>query len=157
MNRGHANPPAREEDIARVEQLVGCRLPGWLRNRLLVENGFVLDDSKGVTGEEWCILPVMDRADRKRMTKTAEDIAWHTARARAADKTSTLPSGGPRRHPFPAEAVMIGHAWAEDNRLMLLPDPADVPPLAGSAGCYVAAIRALAGASNRHARGIGQR
>ena len=125
MNRGAPNPPAREEDIVRVEQLVGCTLPSWLRSRLLVENGFELDDSIGVTGHVWRILPVMDRANRKRIAKTAEDVAWHTARARAVEVMATpgfdLVSG----RPFPAAAVVIGHGWSRDDRLMLLPDPAD--------------------------------
>jgi len=122
----HKNPPAREADIERVETLIGARLPDWLRIRLLVENGFEWDDSCGVTGETWRVLPVMDQTDRKRIANTAEDIAWHTTRVRALDG---IASGGfgplqPGK-PVPPGAVVIAREWDETRRLILLPDPAD--------------------------------
>jgi hypothetical protein len=165
MNSKHQNPPARYEDITRVETLVGCRLPEWLRDRLLKENGFGLrvplvygeHGNLGIkpamaantnhdTGELWRICPVLDRTNKKSQTRTAEDIAWHTARARAVNKMATgVLEKRVSGQPFPSNAVMIGlRQWFNprpipdphdptvldrpyelDERLFLLPDPAD--------------------------------
>jgi len=95
-----------------VEELVGRRLPDWLRERLLVENGFDVDDSIGVTGRRWSFLPVMDRSNRKRMTRTCNDIARCNDRSTAG--TLCVPEG----------AVMVGSALASSPDLWLLPDPA---------------------------------
>lgn len=117
---------AREEDIAHAEAAVGARLPDWLRERLLAENGFVLDDTAGVTSSRWQILPVLDRSDRKRMTATAEHLVRHTTLARAVDRVSTPGFGEPKPgHPFPADGVVIGYGSSSVERLALLPDPAD--------------------------------
>ncbi len=115
---------AREQDIVRVEASVGARLPEWLRERLLSENGFILDDSAGTTGRRWRMLPVRDDGDRKRMMRTAEDIARATAIARAVDRVSAPGFGEPQPgRPFPSDAVVIGVGWSEAERLALLPDP----------------------------------
>ena len=117
----------------RVETLVGYRLPTWLRERLLSENGFVLDDSSGATGVEWHMLAVMDRTDRKHQSRTGEDIAWHTKRARAIDQIE-LGTGfdvvSQPGHPFPEDGVMIGWGSSQRDRLLLLPDM-DHPDLLG--------------------------
>lgn len=105
--------PADETAIAACEAAVGFRLPGWLRERLARENGWTVDDALGPTRvDEWRFLPVLDRGDRKRMTRTAEDIAWHTRRLRAE---AAAPEG----------AVAVARGWDETMRLILLPDPAD--------------------------------
>lgn len=117
---------AREQDIMRVETAVGARFPDWLRDRLLANNGFILDDTSGTTGRTWRILPVRDDGDRKRMMRTAEDIARATATARAVDVVSSPGFGEPQPgRPFPADGVVIGVGWSELERLTLLPDPAN--------------------------------
>lgn len=111
---------------------MGRALPGWLRERLLVQNGFELDDGIGVTGKTWRMLPVMDRSSRSRMSRTAEDIAWHTTRARDLDRVATPGFGAPEPgRPVPSEAVVIGHAWSPELRLLLLPS-ADDPTVFGT-------------------------
>lgn len=115
---------AREEDIARVEEIVGATLAPWLRERLLADNGFVLDDTAGTTGRKWQILPVMDRSNRKTQTRTARDIARATAEARLVDVVSSPGFGEPQPGtPFPPDAVVIGTGWSPLERLALLPDP----------------------------------
>lgn len=116
------SPSASSTDIAACEEAVGAALPGWLRDRLGIENGWRVDDQKGMTREEWRFLPVLDRSDRKRRSRTAEDIAWHTRRLRqaSADAGTAVPSG----------AVVVALAWNETTRLILLPEPADPTVLA---------------------------
>ena len=115
---------AREEDIVRVEAAVGARLPSFLRERLLQTNGFTMDDSAGVTGRSWHILPVLDRSDRRRMTATSKDMAFHTRRAREIDRVSTPGFGEPAPgRPCPADAIVIGYGSSELEKLVLLPDP----------------------------------
>jgi len=109
MNR--TRMPAREEDIARVEEKVGVRLPDWLRARLLAENGFELDDGAGITGKVWRMLPVMDRSQRSRMSRTAQDIAWHTAQVREVAGLSG--------------AVVVGYSSSSEDRLVLMPSVED--------------------------------
>lgn len=100
--------PASEADLAACEAAVGAVIPHELRQRLAGENGWRVDDSRGATGEEWRFLPVLDRSDRKSRVRTAEDIAWHTARLRQA-------------RPDFAEAVVVARAWDEQDRLIVLP------------------------------------
>lgn len=111
------HPGAREEDVAAAERALGVRFPGWLRQRLLAENGWDTDDLRGATEEEWRFLPVTDRRDRKAMVRTAESIGWFTGRLE--------PHLG-----LPAGAVMVArglHRWSD--RLLLLPDPQDAGAL----------------------------
>lgn len=110
------NPPAREEDVAAAEATLGRPLPPWLRDRLLAENGWLIDDLRGPTNEEWQFLPVLDRRDRKAMTRTAEGIAWYTRRLAEAADFGALPEG--------AAMVAFGRA-RYSHRLLLLPDPDD--------------------------------
>lgn len=76
-------PGVAELDLVRCEQQIGFPLPAWLRARLARENGWQVSDAGGPTRASWRFLPVMDRSSRKSQSKTAEDIAWHTAALRA--------------------------------------------------------------------------
>ena len=117
----HSAASAREVDIERIESVLGGGLPLYLRERLVKENGFDIDDSAGVTGERWTILPVLDRSNRKRMTATSYDMVHATSQARAIDRVSTPGFGEPEPgHPFPATAVVIGHGHSREVRLALM-------------------------------------
>ncbi|WP_232245868.1 CbrC family protein [Delftia acidovorans] len=104
-----SQPGASNSDIAACEAVIGARLPDWLRERLLAGNGWEVDDTAGATRREWRFLPVLDRSDRKRRSRTAEDIAWHTQRLR-------------QQADVPVGAVVVARAWSETTRLILLPD-----------------------------------
>ncbi|MGV8881408.1 MAG: CbrC family protein [Rhodoglobus sp.] len=122
----HSARGARDVDIERIEEYLGSRLPPYLRDRLAAENGFGIDDSAGVTGERWTILPVLDRSDRKRMTATAYDMMHASTQARTIDRVSTPGFGEPKPgHPFPASAVVIGHGHSREVRLALMANPDD--------------------------------
>jgi hypothetical protein len=108
-NRPSRSPAATATDIEACEAAIGARLPDWLRQRLALENGWEVDDRAGHTREEWRFLPVLDRTDRKRRVRTAEDIAWHTQQLR---QSANVPAG----------AVVVARAWSPTTRLILLPD-----------------------------------
>lgn len=117
---------ARDVDIERVEHAAGARLPSALRDRLATTNGCEIDDSAGITGQSWTILPVLDRSDRKRMTATAHDMVHATTKARALDRVASVGFGEPEPgHPFPSTAIVIGHSYSPDVRLALDIDPED--------------------------------
>lgn len=123
---GRTMTGAREEDILRVEEYSGARLPPWLRERLTVENGFALNDSAGTTGKSWTVLPVLDRVDRKRSKATAKDMVYFTSIARAVDRVSAPGFGEPEvGRPFPQNGIVVGIGWSNLERLALLPDPED--------------------------------
>jgi hypothetical protein len=101
-------PFATEERfIDAAEAKLGVRLPTALRARLLSANGgeVELDD------DVWRLHPVFDTSDRKRNTRTANDIVRETASAR-------------EWRGFPATAVAIAGNGSGDF-LVLLPSVED--------------------------------
>ncbi|GIG26173.1 CbrC family protein [Cellulomonas denverensis] len=96
---------ARQEDLDRVERELGLPLPRTWRDQLSAENGFRWDDGAGVTGLVFRALPVRCGSDRKRMARTAQDIVWHTERARADG--------------LPADALVIAVHDAVPQRIAL--------------------------------------
>lgn len=123
-----SSPGAGAADIAACEAAVGARLPDWLRERLAVSNGWETDDRAGATRAQWRFLPVLDRSDRKRRSRTAEDIAWHTQQLRqqADAPQAAVPQADVPQADVPQGAVVVARAWSETTRLVLLPDP-DAP------------------------------
>jgi hypothetical protein len=75
-----------------------------------------LDDSGGLTGLTWWLLPVMDRSNHKRQARTANDIAEHTKLAR---DMCGLGDG----------QVVVAYC-TQGQRLVLQPDP-DQPGVLG--------------------------
>lgn len=100
--------PASEDMIAATEVVLGRRLPVNLREHLSQSNGgkvAVLDDY-------WQIHPVRDESDRKRLSRTANDIVYETRVARSWQG-------------FPQDAIAIA-ANDYGDRLVLLPDSDDI-------------------------------
>lgn len=79
--------PVSEDKIVDAETVLGRRLPELLRSRLLRNNGgdLVADD------DDWILHPVRDHSDRKRLSRTANDIVTET---KAALGWSGFPSNG---------------------------------------------------------------
>ena len=101
--------PAPQEMLSAAEAKIGRSLPAPLRQRLATDNGGIVHD---VHGQEWTLYPVLDTTDRKRLARSAYDIARETASARQWTG-------------FPADA----HAIAADgygNLLVLLPGSDDI-------------------------------
>ena len=82
--------PTTEEHLRRAEHELGLTLPLPHRARLLLENGGEVD----AADDTWELFPVQDTTDRKRLSRTANNIVQETAQAR----------GWPL---FPADAVAI--------------------------------------------------
>ncbi len=101
--------PASEPLLTAAEAKIGRSLPAPLRTRLIADNGGTVRDH---LGQEWSLHPVLDTSDRKRLGRTAYDIARETA-------------GAKDQHGFPLEAIAIA---ADDygNRLVLLPESEDI-------------------------------
>jgi hypothetical protein len=96
--------PVSEDKIAAAEAALGRSLPTVLRERLLADNGGEAEDHNG---DGWFLHPVRDDSDRKRLSRTANDIVRETEAAREWDE-------------FPADAVAIAGDGRGDA-LVLLP------------------------------------
>lgn len=89
------------EYILQAEQVLGFRLPDWLRQRLLKANGgeiYTEDDN-------WQLYSVLDVRDRKHAIRSATHLVQETHVARA------LPE-------FPANAIAIADNGAGDRLIL---------------------------------------
>jgi hypothetical protein len=67
-----------ERFLADTEAKLGARLPESYRNKMKKANGGEVD-----LGEEtWCLHPVLDSTDRKRLSRTSNDVLRETASIR---------------------------------------------------------------------------
>lgn len=70
--------PIAETEIIKTEQKMGIRFPESFRQAMILSNGGELS-----TGEDdWLIHPFLDTTDRKRFSRTSNDITRETAQAR---------------------------------------------------------------------------
>jgi hypothetical protein len=88
--------------VARAEQELGRRLPRAYVNRLLRSNG----GSVEIDGDEWVLHPVRDDSDRKKLSRTCNDIVRETRAAREWKD-------------FPLSAVAIGANGLGDLLLLM--------------------------------------
>ena len=95
--------PVAEQFIAETERKLGVSFPTAFRTRMSRNNGGELLTDE----DDWQLHPVFDTSDRKRLSRTSNDIVRETASAR-------------EWHGFPAEAVAIA-ANGSGDRLVLLP------------------------------------
>ncbi len=70
--------PVSDEKIVDAELVLGRRLPDPVRARLGRENGGTVS----AVGDDWLLYPVRDASDRKRLSRTANDIFTETKNAR---------------------------------------------------------------------------
>jgi hypothetical protein len=100
--------PVSEDKIVYAETVLGRRLPELLRSRLLRDNGgdLITDD------DDWILHPVRDDSDRKRLSRTANDIVTET-------KVALRWSG------FPSDGIAMA-SNGSGNLLVLMPDSDDV-------------------------------
>ena len=91
--------------VKRAEAKLGRKLPLGYVARMCRDNG-----GEVTTGTEvWWLYPVFDDSDRKRLTRTCNDILRETESAR-------------EWRDFPTLALAIGHNGGGD-KLVFLPDP----------------------------------
>ncbi|MBM7366364.1 SMI1/KNR4 family protein [Gordonia hydrophobica] len=96
--------PVSEDRIRIAEEKLGRQLPSVLRERLMADNGGEVEDDRR---DGWILHPVRDDTDRKRLTRTANDIVRETESAR-------------EQADFPSGAVAIAEDGTGDA-LILLP------------------------------------
>ncbi len=87
--------------ILQTEARLGVTFPLSFRNKMMKQNG-------GVVANEWELYPFRDTSNRKRLSRTRNDIVHETAAAREyAPKT------------FPANAIAIGTNGFGDQLIFL--------------------------------------
>lgn len=64
-----------ERFLAETEARIGARLPDSYRNRMKKANGGELV----IDGETWFLHPILDTTDRKRTSRTCNDVVRETA------------------------------------------------------------------------------
>ena len=95
--------PVASSFIARAEELLGIELPRAYKERMQVRNGGEIEFG----GEAWELYPILDDSDRRRLSRTCNDILYETKEARKWTR-------------FPPEAVAIA-SDGTGNKLVFLP------------------------------------
>ncbi len=70
--------PTSEDKIVAAETALGRRFPNAHRDRLLIKNG----GDVSASDDDWSLYPVRDASDRKRLSRTTNDIVTATVSAR---------------------------------------------------------------------------
>jgi len=96
--------PVDENEIKAAEQVLGRRFPMAMRNRLLRSNGGDITTED----DDWILYPVRDATDRKRLSRSCNDVVRETHVAREWCSR------------FPKDAVAIA-ANGSGDLLVLLP------------------------------------
>jgi hypothetical protein len=100
--------PVAEEFIAETERKLGVSFPSAFRARMSRKNGGEFSTSN----DDWQLYPFFDTSDRKRLSRTSDDIVRETGAAR-------------RWRGFPPEVIAIAANGCGDLLVFL--------PVAGSA------------------------
>lgn len=95
--------PLDERWVQEAEDVLGRRLPDAYRQRMIRDNGGVID----AAGDTWQLYPIYDKSDRKRIKRTCNHILLETKAALSWEG-------------FPQEAVAIASNGSGDL-LVLLP------------------------------------
>jgi hypothetical protein len=85
-----------------AEEKLGAKLPGSYRRAMMVANGGEVATSL----EDWCLYPIMDSSDKKRLARTCNDVVVESARL----------AGWQR---FPHQALAIANNGEGDQLLFL--------------------------------------
>ena len=94
--------PVEEKWIAEAESKLSVKLPPEYRQEMIQENGGEID-----TGDEtWDLYPIWDKSDKKRLSRTCNDIVRETEVSRSVDY-------------FPAKAVSIGTNGCGDQLVFI--------------------------------------
>ena len=89
--------PIDDSEIEKTEAKLGLKLPEAFRNAMKIENGgeILTDD------DQWDLYPLLDTADRKRLSRTCGDIIKETAAAKNGADSLRM------ELPSPATAAVI--------------------------------------------------
>ena len=94
--------PVAEQFIVETERKLGVLFPASFRARMSQNNGGELSTKE----DDWQLYPFFDTSDRKRLSRTSNDIVRETASAR-------------KSRGFPPEAVAIGANGLGDHLVFL--------------------------------------
>jgi hypothetical protein len=94
--------------VKRAEGLLGRRLPLGYVAKMCRDNGGDVD----IDGEVWWLYPIFDDSDRKRVSRTCNDVVRETASARE------WPG-------FPPNALAIAHNGSGDHLVFLFDTDTD--------------------------------
>ena len=100
--------PVSEDKIISAETALGRRLPERLRKRLEIQNG----GDVATEEDDWTLHPVRDASDRKRLSRTANDMVTETRTQR-------------QWRGFPPTAIAIASNGCGDV-LIIRPDSDDI-------------------------------
>jgi len=89
--------PITNEEIVKTETKLGVRFPLSFRVRMMRDNGGEID----AADDDWQLIPILDTSDRKRLTRTCNDIIRETTAMRSW-------------RGFPADAYVIAQNGAGD-------------------------------------------
>ena len=84
--------PIEEKYIKETEEKIGKIFPQWFRVKMMSENG----GQAPAAGDYWDLYPFWNKANKKVMTRTADDIIRNTASAR-------------EYFGFPSDAIAFAH------------------------------------------------
>jgi len=99
--------PVEQQWIDDAESRLGVKLPASYRQRMTRLNGGDVE----AMGDVWELYPIWDKSDKKRLSRTCNDVVRETATSRGADG-------------FPQTAVAIASNGCGDQ-LILLPNEQD--------------------------------
>lgn len=96
-----------EEQVQLTEAELGRRLPSAYRAAMMAKNGFIVFSEE----DEWDLYPIKDRSERKRLSRSCNDVIAETKSAQGWKG-------------FPEGALAIGGNSTGDV-MILLPSPSD--------------------------------
>jgi len=99
--------PVSPEEIAKTEAKAGFTFPTGFKLRLSKDNGGKIE----IADDDWQLIPFLDTTDRKRISRTCNDIVKETASMRELSD-------------FPANAFVVAKNGSECC-LILLPETED--------------------------------
>lgn len=94
--------PVSSSEIAKTEAKTGFTFPPELKARFSKDNGGEVE----LVGESWQLIPFLDSSDRKRLTRTCNDIVRESASIRELSK-------------FPTDAFVIAQNGGGDYLIIL--------------------------------------
>lgn len=100
--------PVTIDKIAAAENALGRTFPGPMRTRLAMSNGGDIFASGEIypDGDAWRLNPVRDDSDRKRLSRSANDILRETESAR-------------QWHAFPTDGIAVASNGTGDLLILL--------------------------------------
>ncbi|QQE10316.1 SMI1/KNR4 family protein [Planctomycetota bacterium] len=95
--------PLEEKYIIKTEEKLGAKFPNEYRNKMMASNGGEIE----ADDDDWQLNPIFDDSDKKRLSRTCNDIIRETSQAREWPD-------------FPSNAVSIAQNGCGDHIVLLI-------------------------------------